>query len=113
MNCTTCSGYNRGFGKKACLQCPKYRDVQLKSGKRRSIKIELLPDEILNNYPDVRERNVQGAIKLLPLRLAIPLLARFLAGATVAEIAQDQGISAATVARRIHGAMEIVRRNVQ
>ncbi len=87
MDCSKCASWNRGRGKPACLKCKQYKDLQLKSVKRQSIKTEHVPDAILENIADPRIRDLMDIIKKLPLQYAVPLMMRATLGASLQEIA--------------------------
>ena len=66
MDCSNCVHYNRGRGQKNCLKCKKYKELQLKSVKRESIKTEHIPQAVLDNIADPRTRTLMDIIAQLP-----------------------------------------------
>jgi RNA polymerase sigma factor (sigma-70 family) len=114
MDCQTCKSYNHGNGQPACLKCPKYRDILAKSGKRRTIKIEPVPQNILEAIADETSSisNIMDAIRLLPPDLAAIISMIYFAGLTTRDIGAMLKISQSTVIKKNKFAIEIIRESL-
>lgn len=109
MQCTECSSYNHGAGRKSCLLCPQYRDIVRRSGKRATISIDVIPDIILEAVPDESGITLEQAIRQLPLELSVPLMMHHVLGAPLREIAAHLKISTTTVTRKINLSIDIIK----
>ncbi len=112
MDCTQCDHYNQGRGKPLCLKCKKYKDLQLKSAKRESIKTEHIPQAIMDNITDPRTRDLYTIIRQLPLHLATPLMQRASLGASLQEIANYHNVSRPAIQRRIAKGINIIKQSL-
>jgi DNA-directed RNA polymerase specialized sigma24 family protein len=93
MRCSRCLNYNHGRGGKPCLKCKKYRDIQIKSVRRETIKTEHIPDAILENISDPRTRTLLSILKQLPPGRSVPLMMRSVLDMSVSEIADYHQIT--------------------
>ena len=98
--CSKCPEWNRGEGTKQCLRCKRYRDIQRASVRRHTIRIEPVPQTVLEAIPefdggvdlDAAEIILQH-VNALPIRTAIVIHAYYKLGATDREIASQLQIS--------------------
>lgn len=98
--CSKCGDWNRGEGTKACLKCKRYREIQRLSVRRHTIRIEPVPQSILEAIPELDEGVDMEAtdfilqhVNALPVRTAIVIHAYYKLGATDREIASQLQIS--------------------
>ena len=110
QNCTDCDSYQRGKGRPACLQCQKYKDILLSTTKRQTIRIDVIPDTILNDIPDNRAVTLLDALKQLPLELSVPVIMRHILDASLREIADYHGYSRTSGTAKIKNAIEIIKK---
>lgn len=108
MDCSKCESWNNGRGKPACLKCKQYKDIQLKSVKRQSIKTEHIPQAIMDNIADPRTRTLIDVIKTLPLCYAVPVMMRAVLGTSVQEVADYHNATRAAITRKIIKACKII-----
>ena len=110
MNCATCDHYNLGRGQPLCLKCKQYKDIQLKSGKRESIRTEHLPQEILDNISDPKTVTLLGVIRHLPTQYAVPLLMRTLLNMSLQQIADYHQVAKQTTDKKIRQGIKIIEK---
>jgi len=110
MNCLNCSNYDHGRGNKKCLKCPQYIDIIKFSFKRTAIKLEIVPDTILEAVPDNKSVSIYDAIRQLPLDLSVPLIACHVLDASQRELAQYLNIPQSTVSRKINIAVDLIKK---
>jgi len=112
MDCSTCQHYNRGRGQKACLKCKQYKEIQIKSGRRQSIRTEILPQEIMDNLPDPKSVTLIGIIQHLPIQYSVPLLMRSLLGMTLQQIADYHGVTKQTTDKKISQGIKLIEKSL-
>jgi DNA-directed RNA polymerase specialized sigma24 family protein len=116
IGCPSCDNYNRGQGSTACKKCPKYRDIQLKSGRRKTIKIDVLPDALLEQIADIPSGpdgdDIMGELRSMPAELSAVISMRYFSGLTAREIADIMSISTRTAERKIAVALAALRLKV-
>ena len=106
MNCHLCDQYNRGAGTKKCLKCPKYKDIQRLSIRRRTIKYEILPQTLLEQVAEIPKSNkIIDILRLMPADLAALIAMRYYAGLQIQEVAGLVRKSPGTVRYRLHTAI--------
>src|SRR5450759_4181912 len=113
MNCPTCPQYNNGRGVKACLKCPQYIEIIKQSFSRLKIKIETVPDIILEAIPDDKEKTAYDRIRDLPTELSAPLLLRYYLDCSNREVANLLHCSRSRVQSKINIALEFIKENTQ
>lgn len=111
MNCPVCPQYNNGRGGKACLKCPQYIDIIKQSFSRLKIKLETIPDIILEAIPDESEATPYDRIRDLPLELSVPLMMRYYLDCSLREIANYHKYDISTASRKIKIAIEIIKQS--
>jgi predicted XRE-type DNA-binding protein len=115
MNCEQCRSYNRGYGRPACLKCQKYKDITVSSGKRRTIRIETVPQNILEAIAediDPKTQSIHEIIRLLPNHLSSIMALIYTAGLTQRQTAQTLNISQKQVSKNHTIAIEIIRKTI-
>ena len=112
MDCSSCPQYNHGRGQKSCLKCKQYKDIQLKSVKRETIKTEHIPQAIMDNIADPRTRDLMQIIKQIPTQYSVPLLMRSLLGMSIQEIATYHAHAKSGVSKKIAKAIEIIKQSL-
>ena len=114
MNCQNCDSYNRGNGSPACLKCAKYRDICKRSGRRRTIQIEIVPQAILEEVEDEHPRlnGLKDILQSLPPDMASVISLVYVAGLTQREAAKQLNISQAGLSKKINVALEIIRKSI-
>lgn len=101
MNCEMCECWNRGRGKPACLKCNKYHEIIIGSGKRHTIKIVPVPDNILESIPDESiNKDTLQAIRSLPGDLAAIISLIYFAGMTHQQAADLLNVSRQSITRK-------------
>lgn len=116
MDCSKCDSYKdtQGRGGKACLNCKRYKEFQVKNTRRQTIKFEILPQAIIEQIEDLTQKvNMLEALRKLPLELSVPALMYWILGATQQEIADYHGTSHQMVARNNSKAIELIKKNMQ
>ena len=113
MDCSKCDHYNQGLGLPLCLKCKKYRELQLKSVRRQSIKTENIPQAIMDNIADPRTRDLMTIIRELPLQYAVPLMMRATLGATMQEIADYCHVTRQAVDKKISYALVLISKSLR
>ena len=108
MDCSQCDHWNKGKGQPACLKCKRYKEEQLKSVKRETIKTEHLPQAVMDNIADPRTRTLFTIIQQIPLRYAVPLMMRLTLNATLQEIADYQNVTRSAVQQNISKGIKII-----
>jgi DNA-directed RNA polymerase specialized sigma subunit len=111
MTCTDCSNYNLGHGNKSCLKCKQYVEILKSSVKRVTIKIESIPDILLENIPDNQETTIYDLLRQLPIEQSTPLLMYYLLDASQREIANYLDITQMDVSRKINIAIDFIKKN--
>ena len=111
MNCPACARYNNGHGVKACLKCPEYIDIIKQLFSRLKIKIETVPDVILEAIPDDKEKTTYDRIRDLPLELSVPLMMKYYLDCSLREIAKYHNYDISTASRKIKIALEIIKQS--
>lgn len=110
MNCARCDSYNRGLGTRACLICEKYKDIQKRSVRRKTIRWEVVPQVLLDAFPDEQQgSDVLDAVRNLPADLAIIVALRFYLDFRMGEIADKLKISRKTASERLKTALRVLR----
>jgi DNA-directed RNA polymerase specialized sigma24 family protein len=112
MDCTICDHYNQGHGQPLCLKCKKYKDLQIKSARRQTIKTEHIPQAIMDNIADPRTRNLMDIIAQLPLQYAVPLMMRATLGASLHEIADYHNLTRSAIQRRVSKGCKIITKSL-
>ena len=112
MDCSKCDHWNRGKGEPNCLKCKRYKELQLKSVKRETIKTEHLPQAVIENIADPRTRDLMSIIRQIPLQYAVPLMMRSTLNCTMPEIASFLKISKQAVDRKISQGMNLVKKSL-
>jgi len=113
MDCSACSHWSNGRGEQACLQCKRYRDLQIKSIRRQSIKTEHIPDAILENIADPRGRDLMSIIKQLPGQFSTPIMQRSVLSMSVKEIALYHRLSRSIIEKRILKGYQIIKKSLR
>ena len=113
MNCSVCHYWNNGRGEKDCLRCKRYKDLQIKSIRRQSIKTEYLPDAVVENMEDPRVRDLMMIIKQLPGRYSTPIMQRSVLSMSLQEIALYHNLKRSTVLRRILKGYQIIQKSLR
>ena len=113
MDCSKCDHYNRGRGQQLCLKCKKYKDFQIKSGKRQSVKTETnIPGVIIENIEDPRTRTLFTIIQQLPLQFAVPLMMRATLNASLQEIADYHNVTRPAIQQNIAKGIKIITKSL-
>jgi DNA-directed RNA polymerase specialized sigma24 family protein len=112
MDCSSCDHYNRGRGQKACLKCKKYKEIQLKSVKRESIRTEHLPQEIMDNIADPKTRTLMATLTTLPTQYAVPILMRAVLNMSLQEIAAYHGVTRGAIQQKIFKGVELIKESL-
>ena len=117
--CSKCQEYNRhgpGSGSKACLKCRRYRDMQRASVRRHTIRIEPVPQIVLEAIPDNRQEGIDAMETLarylpqLPLRTCFILVASHVSRASDDEIAEELNLSRSRVGQIRRDAYEAIKK---
>jgi DNA-directed RNA polymerase specialized sigma24 family protein len=102
IDCHRCPSYNRGHGQRACLKCPKYKDIQKQSAKRQTITIDILPQALLEQIADVpRAEEILTYIRQMPIDIAAVLVLKYYGAMRREEIAGLLGLSIRQVSRKL------------
>jgi DNA-directed RNA polymerase specialized sigma subunit len=104
LNCDKCPSYNRGLGKQGCLKCGKYKDVLVKSSQRKTIRMDPVPQNVLEAIAqdiDPKTQSIHEAIRML-----------YTAGLTQEQAAKILNISQKQVSKNNYFALEIIRKIV-
>ena len=110
MDCHDCPSYRRGSGAPACLKCDKYREILKKSVQRRTIKLDAIPQPLLEAIPDnPKIRSIIDAMQCLPIDRAVPLAMQYILGCTLQEIADYHGISPQAVDKKNKLSLVIIK----
>jgi len=110
MNCHQCEQYNHGAGQKVCLSCPKYKDIQKKSAKRKTIKCEILPQALLEQFPDDRdEKGLIDGVRNLPSVQATIISMHYFINLPFIEIAEILKMSRQSVSEKHSQALRALR----
>ena len=97
MNCSKCQHYRNGQGSAHCLECIKYKNLQLKLIPRPQIKVDIIPDSIFENIEsEFKNLDIPEAIKKLPLECGLIIMGCYFLGATEKDISQALNISERT-----------------
>jgi DNA-directed RNA polymerase specialized sigma24 family protein len=112
MDCSSCDHWNQGRGKPLCLKCKKYKELQLKSVRRETIKTEHLPQAVMENIADPRTRTLFTVLQQLPSRLSVPLMMRLTLNMTLQEIADYHHIARPNVHRKISQGIELIKQSL-
>ena len=112
MDCSKCDHWSRGHGKPICLKCKQYKQLQLKSVKRESIKTEHIPQAIMDNIADPRTRELMTIIRQLPVQYAVPLMMRSTLNMSIPEIAQFFQITKQAVDQKISKAINLIKKSL-
>ena len=112
MDCSRCEHYNKGKGQPACLKCKRYKELQMKSVKRETIKTEHLPQAVIENIADPRTRSLMDIICQLPIQYAVPLMMRATLNMTIQEIANYHRISKQAVDKKISQGMNLIKKSL-
>lgn len=112
MDCSECANWNHGRGKRECLKCKKYLDIQRKSIRRESIQADHIPDAILENIADPRTRTLLDIIQQLPIIYSVPLMMRVVLRMSYREIADYHHVSFSPMYRRMSHAIEIIKKSL-
>jgi hypothetical protein len=113
MDCSRCAQWNNGRGKPACLKCKQYKDLQIKSVKRQSIKTEHVPDAILENIADPRTRDLIDIIRQMPTKYGVPMVMRSVLNMTVKEIAVYHNLSESALSQNITKGIKIIQQSLR
>lgn len=112
MNCLNCEHYNRGRGEKYCMtECEQYQSILRQSGKRKQVREELMPPELIDliAVPE-NATDLKATLLILPPKLASVVTLRIHGNLNLAQIANELKISKSTVSRRIKRAASIMKR---
>ena len=109
FDCSLCTHYNHGRGEKTCLKCKKYLTIQIKSGRRESIRTEHLPQEVMDNIPNPYTKTLINTLHRLPTNYAVPIVMRAVLNMSLKEIADYQNVSRAAVQQRITKGVKIIK----
>jgi predicted RNA polymerase sigma factor len=110
MDCSACDHWNTGRGKPLCLKCKKYKELQLKSIRRETIKTEHLPQAVMDNIADPRTRTLFTIIQQIPLRYSAPLMMRLTLNASLQEIADTFSVTRPAIQQRISKGIKIIEK---
>ena len=114
MDCSACQHYQRGRGQPACLKCKKYLELIKLSCKRQSIRYEHIPQAIIEQIADQSQMpTIIDVIRRMPLDYGIILIARYLLGATQAEIANLMGCSQQRLSKKETQAINIIKKIIR
>lgn len=114
MNCENCENWNRGIGNSACLKCNKYHEIITGSGKRHTIKIIPVPDNILESIPDETiNKDTLHAIRSLPNDLAAIISLIYFAGMTHKQVAEILHVSRQAITRKHTLAIILLKKIIQ
>ena len=113
ISCFRCENYNHGRGEKYCLRCQKYKNFQMKSVKRDTIKMETnIPDALIENIADPRTRTLLTVLKQIPIQYSVPLMMQAALGMSLEEITdyhnQIQKSSRPTYSRKMLQAVKML-----
>lgn len=110
--CHRCEHWNKGRGTKACLSCQIYKTIQKQSVKRKTVKYDVYPDEILESFanPEPEEYGLFEKLQDLPEIQWLVMSNRYIRRLTIAETAEKLGISTASVVRYSDAAKRALRK---
>ena len=108
MDCSQCDHWNQGRGKPLCLKCKKYKELQLKSVRRETIKTEHLPQAVMDNIADPRTRTLFTIIQQIPLKYSVPLMMRLTLNASLQDIADYNKVSRPAIQRNVSKGIKII-----
>lgn len=100
------------MGNRACLRCSIYKDIQLQSVKRRTVKYDVFPDTILETFPNPetdRDR-LSELFSGLSDFSALVLAARYICGLSANETAKALHISQSSVYRIIKSSVRQIKK---
>lgn len=113
--CHECTSWNNGQGTKQCKQCAKYKQFQLKSTKRNTIPIAIVPQAILESIAQECDDHVSRVIKAvrqLPPQLAAITAMLYFANLTHEQVASLLKISRISVTRKNFLSLEIIKKSI-
>ena len=95
------------------MSCQVYKEIQMQSVKRRSVRYDCVPDIILDQFQGPEEdSDLLSAIQELPRHAGAVLVLRVYQGLSNQDAADILGISSSTVSRRYAEAIKILRASV-
>jgi DNA-directed RNA polymerase specialized sigma24 family protein len=97
VNCSKCVHYKGGGGTSNCLECAKYKYLQIKMTPRPQIKMDIVPDSIYENIAtDFKHLDIPEAIQKLPIDCGLIIMGCYFLGATEREVSEALNISERT-----------------
>lgn len=119
--CVKCPSYRKGQGEKACLACPKYIEIQRQTIRRPSVRIEIVPQVVLEAVPQIPDDSdypveyvdVINQVKTLPPRVATVCMMYYHLGLTDKEIADELKVSATRIRQLKSRAIQLLKKKLK
>jgi DNA-directed RNA polymerase specialized sigma24 family protein len=111
-SCHECTSYNKGKGSRKCLQCHKYEIILKKSVKRTQVRLEVVPQNILEAIEDEatgQVKTILRAIQSLPAQLSLIVAGIYVCGLTYRQLASLLHVSHQSVDKKNKFALDIIK----